>query len=159
MPSDSDVFRFEPNLDGTGLRVGIAVARFNAEIGDALLSACLDELARLGVRREDIAVASVPGSLEVPLLLQKLALSERFDGLIALGAVVRGETYHFEVVSNESAAGIMSVQLDSGIPVANGILTTDTEEQAAARTGEKGRDCARAVVEMIRLLGAIDEGQ
>jgi 6,7-dimethyl-8-ribityllumazine synthase len=159
MLSDSDVFRFEPNLDGTGLRIGIAVARFNAEIGDALLSACLDELARLGVRREDIAVASVPGSLEVPLLLQKLALSERFDGLIALGAVVRGETYHFEVVSSESAAGIMSVQLDSGIPVANGILTTDTEEQASARTGEKGRDCARAVVEMIRLLGAIDEGQ
>jgi 6,7-dimethyl-8-ribityllumazine synthase len=159
MPSDSDVFRFEPNLDGAGLRIGIAVARFNAEIGDALLSACLDELARLGVRPEDIAVATVPGSLEVPLLLQKLALSERFDGLIALGAVVRGETYHFEVVSNESAAGIMSVQLDSGIPVANGILTTDTEEQAAARTGEKGRDCARAVVEMIRLLGAIDEGQ
>lgn len=159
MPPESDIYRFAPNLDGTDLRIGIAVARFNAEIGNALLSACLDELSRLGVRDADIAVASVPGSLEVPLLLQKLAFSERFDGLIALGAVVRGETYHFEVVSNESAAGILSVQLDCGIPVANGILTTDTEEQASARTGEKGRDCARAVVEMIRLLGAIDEGQ
>lgn len=159
MPTDSDVLKFEPNQDGVGLRIGIVVARFNREIGDALLAACLEELARLGVRRADVSIATVPGSLEVPLVLQKLAISEQYDGLIALGAVVRGETYHFEVVSNESAAGIVSVQLDSGIPVANGILTVDSEEQAAARTSEKGGDCARAVVEMVRLLEAIDERQ
>ncbi|MEX0958549.1 MAG: 6,7-dimethyl-8-ribityllumazine synthase [Burkholderiales bacterium] len=159
MSSDNEVFRFEPNPDGAGLRIGIVVARFNREIGDALLGACLEELARLGVRPGDVSVATVPGSLEVPLVLQKLAISEHYDGLIALGAVVRGETYHFEVVSNESADGILSVQLDTGVPVANGILTVDTEEQAAARTGEKGSDCARAVVEMVRLLEAIDERQ
>jgi 6,7-dimethyl-8-ribityllumazine synthase len=155
----SRIHKFDSSLNGAGLRIGIVVARFNAGIGDALLRACMDELALLGVRDEDVSLASVPGALEVPLALQKLANSGRYDGLVALGAVVRGETYHFEVVSNESASGILSVQLDTGIPVANGVLTTDTEEQAPARTLEKGRDCARAVVEMVRLLGAIDERQ
>ncbi len=109
------------------------------------------------LRAPDIHVASVPGALEIPLALQKFACSARFDALVALGAVIRGETYHFEVVSNESAAGVMTVQLDTGVPIANGILTTDTDAQAEARVGEKGADCARAAVEMARLLKAIDE--
>lgn len=117
------------------------------------------ELRKLGVSAADITIAAVPGSLEVPLVLQKLANTGKVDALIALGAVIRGETYHFEVVSNESAAGIASVQLDTGIPIANGILTCDTEEQAQARTRQKGVDCARAAVEMARLMKAIDERQ
>jgi 6,7-dimethyl-8-ribityllumazine synthase len=152
-------FRFEPNLDGRGLRIVIAVARFNAQIADALLEACTEELGKLGVSAVDITIASVPGSLEVPLALQKLANAGKVDALIALGAVIRGETYHFEVVSNESAAGVASVQLDTGIPIANGILTCDTEEQARARTQQKGADCARAAVQMARLMKAIDERQ
>jgi len=152
-------FRFEPNTDGKGLRVGIVVARFNAGAGESLLAACMAELERLGVHAQDVTIATVPGSLEVPLALQKLANTEKFDALIALGAVIRGETYHFEIVSNESASGVMSVQLDTGIPVANGILTCDTEEQAAARAGQKGTDCAQAAVEMAQLMKAIDERQ
>jgi 6,7-dimethyl-8-ribityllumazine synthase len=155
----TDPFRFEPGLEGRGLRVAIAVARFNAQIADALLAACTEELRRLGVSPADITIAAVPGSLEVPLVLQKLANTGKVDALVALGAVIRGETYHFEVVSNESAAGIASVQLDTGIPIANGILTCDTEEQAHARTRQKGADCARAAVEMARLMRAIDERQ
>lgn len=155
----TDPFRFEPGLEGRGLRVAIAVARFNAQIADALLEACMAELRKLGVSAADITIAAVPGSLEVPLVLQKLANTGKVDALIALGAVIRGETYHFEVVSNESAAGIASVQLDTGIPIANGILTCDTEEQAQARTRQKGVDCARAAVEMARLMKAIDERQ
>lgn len=154
-----DLFRFEPDHTGRGLRIGIVTARFNAALGDALLDACLQELQKLGVRQGEITIVSVPGSLEVPLALQKLAQTGRFDGLVALGAVIRGETYHFEIVSNESASGITSVQLETGIPIANGILTTDTEEQAHARAVEKGRDCARVAVEMARLMRQIDERQ
>ncbi|MGH8676982.1 MAG: 6,7-dimethyl-8-ribityllumazine synthase [Burkholderiales bacterium] len=155
----ADVFEFPTAIDGRGLRVGIVVARFNAEIGESLLKACIEELQRLGVAGSQIVVANVPGSLEVPLALQKLANSGKFDTLIALGAVIRGDTYHFEVVANESAGGIMSVQLDTGIPVANGILTCDTEEQANSRAPVKGKDCAQAAVEMVRLMKAIDERQ
>jgi 6,7-dimethyl-8-ribityllumazine synthase len=151
--------RFEPVADGRGLRIAIVVARFNARIGEGLLQACLAELARLGVSAADTTVATVPGSLEIPLALQKLANSGKHDALVALGAVIRGETYHFEIVANESATGITSVQLDTGIPIANGILTCDTEEQADARAPEKGADCARAAVEMARLVRAIDERQ
>lgn len=157
--TDTDSFRFEPDLTGRGLRVGIVVAHFNAQIADALLEACTAELRKLGVSPADVTIATVPGSLEAPLALQKLANTGKVDALIALGAVIRGETYHFEVVSNESAGGIASVQLDTGIPIANGILTCDTEEQAAARVGEKGADCARAAVEMATLIKAIDERQ
>lgn len=142
--------------DGRGLRVGIVRARFNEPIGRAALAGCRERLGALGVRGEDVRVVDVPGALEVPLALQRLAGTGRFDALVALGAVIRGETYHFEVVSNESAAGIMQVQLDTGIPIANGILTTDTEAQAEARADAKGRDCADAAVEMARLLAAID---
>lgn len=159
MASNDDIHTFEPNLSGAGLRIGIVVGRFNREVGDGLLAACTAELARLGVRSGDISVATVSGALEIPLAVQKLAWTERFDALIALGAVIRGETYHFEVVSNESASGIMAVQLDTGVPVANGILTTENDAQAAARVAEKGADCARAAVEMANLVKAIDEKQ
>ena len=146
-----------PDLNGAGLRVGIVVSRFNQKVGDGLLSACLGELARLGVRDADIRVITVPGALEAPLALQKMANTGRYDALIALGAVIRGETYHFEVVSNESASGISSVSLDSGVPVANGILTTNDEKQALARVPEKGADCARVAIEMARLLRTLAE--
>lgn len=144
-----------PEFDGRTLRIGIVRARFNEPIGTAELQACTRRLAELGVAAGDIVVLSVPGALEVPLALQRLAATGKFDALIALGAVIRGETYHFEVVSNESAAGISQVQLDTGLPIANGILTTDTDEQAQVRAAGKGRDCAEVVVEMVNLGRAI----
>jgi 6,7-dimethyl-8-ribityllumazine synthase len=142
----------ERRLDGRGLKIGIVMGRFNREVGDGLLSACVAALQKQGVAADAVVVATVPGSLEVPLALQKMALSGRYDALIALGAVIRGETYHFEVVSNESAAALMQVQLDTGVPIANGILTTDTDEQALARMAEKGADCALVALEMANLL-------
>ena len=151
MANDDDIFEYQPDLDGAGLRIGIVVGRFNQDIGDGLLSACTAELLKLGVANRDIHVVTVPGALEIPLALQQLAATGHYDALIALGAVVRGDTYHFEVVSNESAAGITQVQLDAGMPVANGILTTDTEEQAMARVRQKGSDCAEVAVEMANL--------
>lgn len=143
----------KPDLNGAGLRVGIVRSRFNEEIGAKLLEACRKRLFELKVA--DVTVISVPGSLEAPLALQKLANTEKYDALVALGAVIRGETYHFEVVANESASGLMQVQLDSGIPVANGILTADTEDQAAKRAAQKGRDCAEVAVEMANLARAV----
>ncbi len=143
-------------LDGEGLRIGIVRARFNEPIGVAALETCLARLGELGVAAGDITVMSVPGALEAPLLLQKLAATETYDALIALGAVIRGETYHFQVVANESASGLMQLQLDTGIAVANGILTTDTEEQARVRAGPKGRDCAEVAVEMANLGRVVD---
>jgi 6,7-dimethyl-8-ribityllumazine synthase len=145
------------DLNGAGLRIGIVVSRFNQQMGDKLLSSCTSELARRGVREPDIRVIMVPGALEAPLALQKMANTGKYDALIALGAVIRGETYHFEVVANESASGIASVALDSGVPVANGILTTDDEKQALARVSEKGADCARVAIEMARLLKTLGE--
>ena len=159
MANDTRVFEYRPASSGAGLRIGIVAGRFNREVGEGLVAACTQELGKLGVKAADIRVATVPGALEIPLALQKLAATGRFDALIALGAVIRGETYHFDVVSNESASGVMAVQLDSGVPVANGILTTNTDEQAQARVAEKGADCARAAVEMANLLKAIDEEQ
>jgi 6,7-dimethyl-8-ribityllumazine synthase len=142
--------------DGTGLRIGVVRSRFNEEIGRASLEACLVRLMELGVHERDVTVLSVPGALEAPLALQKLAGTGRYDALIALGAVIRGDTFHFEIVSNESAAGVNQVQLDTGVPVANGILTTDTDAQAAARAPVKGRDCAEVAVEMANVLRAIE---
>lgn len=142
---------FTINLTGKGLRIGIVVARFNPDVGEGLLKNAIDELKKHGVSDELIRIASVPGALEIPLVLKKLAQSGKFDALIALGAVIRGETYHFELVSNESGAGITRVTLDVGIPIANGILTTENDEQALARVEEKGRDCARAAIEMANL--------
>ena len=157
MANDDEIFEYQPDLEGAGLRIGIVVGRFNQDIGDGLLSACTAELLKLGVASRDIQVVTVPGALEIPLALQKLASTGRFEALVALGAVIRGETYHFEVVSNQSADGVMTVQLDTGLPIANGILTTDDDDQAEARMHEKGRDCARVVVEMANLVQEIDE--
>jgi len=148
---------YDTNLNGDGLRVGIVQARFNEDIGHGLLSSCLAELKRLGVEDEDILHVTVPGALEVPLVLQKMAESQQFDALIALGAVIRGETYHFELVSNESGAGITRIGLDYGIPIANAILTTETDEQAEVRMVEKGTDAARVAVEMANLTIALEE--
>ena len=151
------VGHYESNLDGAGVRIGIVQARFNETVGNGLLSACLAELTRLGVMNEDILHVTVPGALEVPLALQKLAETNQFDALIALGAVIRGETYHFELVSNESGAGVTRVGLDAGIPIANAILTTENDEQAEVRMHEKGADAARVAVEMANLTLALEE--
>lgn len=148
---------YKPDFQGAGLRIGIVQARFNEDIGHGLLAACLSELNNLGVVDEDILHVTVPGALEVPLALQKMAETEQFDALIALGAVIRGETYHFELVSNESGAGITRIGLDFGIPIANAILTTETDEQAEVRMQEKGADAARAAVEMANLIAAMEE--
>ncbi len=150
-----------PQLRGGGLRIGIVWSRFNEEIVRELLAACEKELVQLGVAATDIDVVSVPGALEIPLALQALALERRglagrrYDALVALGAVVRGETYHFEVVANESARGILDVQLKTGIPVANGVLTSNTEEQARVRAAVKGAEAARVAVEMANTLKAV----
>jgi 6,7-dimethyl-8-ribityllumazine synthase len=148
---------YKPDFQGAGLRIGIVQARFNEDIGHGLLAACLSELNNLGIADEDILHVTVPGALEVPLALQKMAETEQFDALIALGAVIRGETYHFELVSNESGAGITRIGLDFGIPIANAILTTETDEQAEVRMQEKGADAARAAVEMANLIAAMEE--
>ena len=150
--AQNELEKFEPDLDGKGLRVGIVVGRFNREVGEGLLAACTAALAKQGVRASDIRVVTVPGALEVPLALQKMANTGHFDALVALGAVIRGETYHFEVVSNESASGITTVALDTGVPVANGILTTNDEEQALKRVAQKGADCALVAIEMANLM-------
>jgi 6,7-dimethyl-8-ribityllumazine synthase len=146
------VKELEPSLNGQGMRIGIVLSRFNQDVGDGLLSACQAELAKLGVASEDIVLATVPGALEAPLVLLRMALSEKFDALIALGAVIRGETYHFEIVANESARGITEVQQDTGIPVANAILTTENDEQALARMAVKGMEAAQVAIEMANLL-------
>jgi 6,7-dimethyl-8-ribityllumazine synthase len=148
---------YKPDFQGADLRIGIVQARFNEDIGHGLLAACLSELNNLGVADEDILHVTVPGALEVPLALQKMAETEQFDALIALGAVIRGETYHFELVSNESGAGITRIGLDFGIPIANAVLTTETDEQAEVRMQEKGADAARAAVEMANLIAAMEE--
>ncbi|MFA9218480.1 MAG: 6,7-dimethyl-8-ribityllumazine synthase [Sphingomonadaceae bacterium] len=148
---------YETNLSGDGLRVGIVQARFNEDVCHGLLSACLAELKHLGVAEEDVLHVTVPGALEVPLVLQKMAESQQFDALIALGAVIRGETYHFELVSNESGAGITRIGLDYGIPIANAILTTENDEQAEVRMAVKGADAARVAVEMANLTIALEE--
>ena len=147
----------EPDLQGHDLSIAVVQARFNADITNGLLRSCLAELARLGVADDDVAVLSVPGALELPVALQKLAESNRFDALIAIGAVVRGETYHFEVVANESARGASDVARLYGVPVANAILTCESDEQAQARVAEKGADAARVAVEMANLALLLDE--
>jgi 6,7-dimethyl-8-ribityllumazine synthase len=143
------------SLDGKGLRIGIVQARFNEDITNALASACLGELEALGVASADIDHVSVPGALEVPTVLQALAERNRYQALIALGCIIRGETYHFELVANESGAGVSRVALDYRIPIANAILTTENLEQAVARQTDKGRDAARVAVEMARLIATL----
>ena len=150
-----------PDLKGAGLRIGIVWSRFNEELVRGLVTAADKQLVELGVAARDIDVVSVPGALELPLALQAMALERRglagrrYDALIALGAVVRGETYHFEIVANESARGILDVQLETGVPIANGVLTTENEAQAQARAPVKGAEAARVAVEMANTLKAV----
>ncbi len=139
-------------LDGSRLHVGIVRARFNDAITTKLLDACRAELTALGVADERVRVVEVPGALEVPLALQALAERDEFDALVALGCIIRGETYHFELVANEGGAGVTRVALDHGVPVANAVLTVENEAQAWARAEDKGRDAARVAVEMALLL-------
>lgn len=152
-----NIVEFEPNRDGEDVRVGIVMSRFNGDIGEGLLSACTAELKKSGVQDANILLVTVPGALEIPLALKRMAISDQFDALIALGAVIRGDTYHFEIVANESARGVMSVQLDMEIPIANGILTTDNDDQAIARMSQKGMETAQVALEMANLQLKIDE--
>jgi len=142
----------DQRMSGKGLRIGIVQARFNEGITNALAQACVEELQALGVQARDIEQVQVPGALEVPVALQALAERGKFDALVALGCIIRGETYHFELVANESGAGVSRVALDYQLPVANAILTTENMEQAVARQTDKGRDAARVAVEMANLL-------
>ena len=139
-------------LDGKKLHIGMVQARFNEGITNALATACRKALIDLGVQEKHITHVIVPGALEVPMALQALAEQDEFDALIALGCIIRGETYHFELVANESGAGVSRVALDYQVPVANAILTTENLEQAIARQSEKGRDAAYVAVEMANLL-------
>ena len=157
MPYYDDILEFEPNLDGADLRIGIVMSRFNIDIGEGLLSACTAELKKNGVQDSNILLVTVPGALEIPLALKRIAMSDQFDALIALGAVIRGDTYHFEVVANESARGLMMVEIEVEIPIANGILTTDNDDQAIARMSQKGMESAQAALEMANLQIKIDE--
>ena len=143
--------------EGTGRRIAIVVSRFNGEIGEGLLAGALRALAEAGVADDDVLVVSVPGALETPLALQRLAQGGDHDALVALGAVIRGETYHFEIVSNESAAGVSSVMLEFGIPVGNGILTCENDAQALARMDAKGYEAAMAALELANLSDALDD--
>jgi len=142
----------EKNLNGAGLNIGIVQSRFNEVVCEGLLSACRAQLVKQGVDDDNITLATVPGALEIPLVLQQMAMTRKFDALIALGAVIRGDTYHFEVVSNESARGVGEVQLHCGVPIANAILTTDTDEQAEVRMNVKGAEAALVAIEMVNLL-------
>ena len=144
-----------PNLNGKGLRIGIVQARFSNEIGSAMLQVCTDKLQEMGVKAKHITVATVPGALEVALVLQNMAASGRYDALVAIGAVIRGETYHFELVANESGAAITRVGLDFNIPIANAVLTTENAEQAHVRIEEKARDAAVVAVECANLINTL----
>ena len=139
-------------LDGRGLRIAVVQARFNIEVTDRIARACVDELVKLGVAEDDITHVRVPGALEIGIALNAIADGDEHDALVAVGCVLRGVTYHFELVANESGAAVTRVAIDHGIAVANAILTCDTPAQADARAEEKGRDAARAAVEMANLL-------
>lgn len=150
------ITRIQPDLRGETRRVAIVQSRFNPAIGSGLLAGALRALANAGVAEDRITLLTVPGALEIPLALQRLAQSGDHDVLVALGAVIRGDTYHFEIVADQSAAGVASVQLEFGVPIGNGILTCDTDAQAEARMDAKGNDAALAALELANLLDAID---
>ena len=152
-----DLNAITSQLNGKKLRIGIVQARWNADITDSLAEACLGELMQLGVKAKNVTLVQVPGALEVPLALQALADRSDYDALIALGCIIRGETYHFELVANESGAGVTRISLDHGLPIANAILTVENLEQAQARQVEKGVDAARVAVEMALLLETMAE--
>lgn len=145
----------DDRMNGKGLKIGIVQARFNASVTDALTQACKAELVARGVAEKDIEHLTVPGALEVPVALQALAEKNNYDALVAIGCIIRGETYHFELVANESGAGVTRISLDYQLPIANAILTTEDMAQAVARQIEKGRDAARVAVEMANLLEGI----
>ena len=145
----------DSRMNGKKLKIGIVQARFNANITDALAAACKAELLALGVAEKDITHITVPGALEVAVALQSMAEKSSFDALIALGCIIRGETYHFELVANESGAAITRIGLDYQVPIANAVLTTENLEQAVARQEDKGRDAARVAIEMANLLETI----
>jgi 6,7-dimethyl-8-ribityllumazine synthase len=142
----------EKDLNGKGMRIGVVQSRFNPTVCEGLLASCFMQLVKSGVSEDDITLATVPGALEIPLVLQTMALTGKFDALIALGAVIRGDTFHFEIVCNESARGVGEVQLHSGVPIANAILTTETDEQAEVRMNIKGAEAALVAIEMVNLL-------
>ena len=150
-----DISSEDQRMSGKNLRIGIVQARFNQNITDALYDACQTELLALGVLSRHIDHYTVPGALEVPVALQALAEKDEYDALIAIGCIIRGETYHFELVANESGAGVTRIALDYQIPIANAIITTEDMPQAVARHVEKGRDSARVVVEMANLLESL----
>ncbi len=152
MKKCNNYVEIEKNLSGEGLRIGIVMSRFSIDICEGLLSACACALQKHGVADGDITLVTVPGALEIPVALQKMAKSGKFDALVALGAVIRGETYHFELVANESGNGVSRVALDNGIPIANAILTTEDDDQALARMSEKGTDAALVAIEMANLM-------
>ncbi len=141
-----------PNHNGIGLRIGIVQARFTNPIGTQLVKSCTERLQKLGVSANDITLATVPGALEIPLILQSMARSRQYDALVAIGVVIRGETYHFELVANEAAAGVSRISLQEHIPIANAILTTENDAQAIARMFNKGSEAAVVAVEMANLL-------
>lgn len=145
----------DERMNGKGIKVGIVQARFNADVTNALAQACKTELMALGVAEKDIDHVTVPGALEVPVALQALAEKASYDALVAIGCIIRGETYHFELVANESGAGVSRVSLDYQLPIANAILTTEDMPQALARQVDKGRDAARVAIEMANLLESI----
>jgi len=145
----------DSRMNGKKLKIGIVQARFNASVTDALAHACKTELLALGVADKDITHVSVPGALEIAVALQALAEKAEFDALIALGCIIRGETYHFELVANESGAAVTRMALDYQVPIANAVLTTENMEQAVARQVDKGIDAARVAVEMANLLESI----
>ncbi|UDG83237.1 6,7-dimethyl-8-ribityllumazine synthase [Candidatus Vallotia lariciata] len=151
-----EIGKYQPNYDGSGLRIGIVQSRFNELVCNELTKICLEELKQLGVTGEDTLFVTVPGALEIPLALQKLAETGQFDALIAIGAVIRGETYHFELVSNESGSCISRIALDFGIPIANAVLTAENDQQALVRVPTKGRNAARVAVEMGHLSLSLD---
>ena len=150
-----DLSATRPDMDGSNLHIGIVQARFNLDVTTALVQACLAELKALKVTESNIHHVTVPGALEVPVALQALAQTQRFDALIALGCIIRGETYHFELVANESGSAITQLALDHGLPIANAILTTEDLPQAVARQTDKGRDAARVAVEMALLMQSL----
>ncbi|MFM1907736.1 MAG: hypothetical protein RLZZ591_1413 [Pseudomonadota bacterium] len=142
----------DQRMSGKKLRIGIVQARFNEAITNTLASACRTELLALGVQDKNIDHVTVPGALEVPVALLAMAEKSHYDALVALGCIIRGETYHFELVANESGAGVSRVSLDYQLPIANAIITTENLEQALARQTDKGRDAARVAVEMANLM-------
>ena len=159
MTDDLKVSATKAGLNGKGLRIGIVQSRFNPAIGSALVSGCIDELNRAAVASNDIVLFTVPGALEISLVLSELSESGKFDGLIALGCVIRGETYHFEVVCNESARAITEIQQHYRVPIANAILTTENEEQASTRARVKGKESAQVVLDigLINILDLVED--